>query len=286
MTISPAFLDELDRFEAGRKRRIRSRDRGDRETDQLGEGRTFADFRRYVPGDDTRRLDWKLYARTEELFVKQYEAEREATVHVLVDASGSMDFGAGEAHKFEFAAKLGLAAAYLTAEAHEDFRFSVFTDGYDRLDAGRSSRGEVLGLIDRCNRHTLGGTADFAAALEAYAGAIRSRAVVLVLSDLLDDPLSIETGLAALAKNEVTVARLVAPDERDPPPRGDTIFEDVESARRRRTYFGGRTAQTYRSRLEDHVDAVAERCESLGVRLEVVSTGADFFDAFGAVWRG
>lgn len=284
MAIEPDFLDELDRFESARKRKISSRFAGEQETERIGEGLTFADFRRYSPGDDTRLIDWKIFARTDELFIKQYEAERNYTVHVLLDASGSMDFGAGDAHKFEFGAKIGLGFCYLTADEHNDFRFSVFTDDADRLDAGRSNRGEVMNLLDRCNEVSLGGTSDFQQALETYESTIQNRSLVIVVSDLLGDPNAIEAGVEALSRNELIVVRVQAPDERDPPARGDTIFEDLESDARRRTYFGGRTAQSYRQRLADHVAAVAERCEDLRVRHELVETDDDFFDAFTQVW--
>ena len=284
MAIEPDFLDELDRFESARKRKISSRFAGEQETERLGEGLTFSDFRRYSPGDDTRLIDWKIFARTDELFIKQYEAERNYTVHVLVDASGSMDFGDGDAHKFEFGAKIGLGFCYLTADEHNDFRFSVFTDESERLDAGRSNRGEVLNLVDRCNGVSLGRTSDFQQALEAYQSAIKNRSLVIVVSDLLGDPEAIDAGLEALSGNALVVARVQAPGERAPPARGDTIFEDLESDARRRTYFGGRTAQSYRQRLEDHIAAVAERCEDIRARHELVDTGEDFFDAFSQVW--
>ena len=284
MTLEPDFLSELDRFESARKRKISSRFAGEQETERIGEGLTFADFRRYSPGDDTRLIDWKIFARTDELFIKQYEAERNYTVHVLLDASGSMDFGDGSAHKFEFGAKIGLGFCYLTADEHNDFRFSVFTDEPDRLDAGRSNRGEVMSLVDRCNEVTLGGTSDFAQALETYTDSIQNRSLVIVVSDLLGDPDAIDAGLEALSRNELIIARVQAPGERDPRAHGDTIFEDLESDARRRTYFGGRTAQSYRERLAEHVTAVAERCENLRARHELVETDTEFFDAFTEVW--
>ena len=284
MTIDPTFLDELGRFEASLDQQTTAIKKGERESPSIGEGLTFSDYRRYSPGDDTRLIDWRLYARTEEFFIKQFEEERNLTVHVLLDASASMDFGNGEEHKFEFGAKLGLGYAYLTAEEHDDFRFSAFTDDTNRLDTGKSTRGEVLKLIDRLNETTPDGKTDFEATLEAYAASIQSRSLVVVITDCIGDLDGLETGLASLSRNEVMLVQVLSPDELDPTIGGDTIFEDVESELTRRTYFGGRLAARYRERVDAFVDDVADRAEGLRVPHAQVTTDEDFFDAFSAVW--
>jgi uncharacterized protein (DUF58 family) len=286
MTIDPAFLDELDRFDSSMKRETTSQYQGEQESPDVGEGLTFSDYRRYAPGDDTRLIDWKLYARTEEYFIKQFEEERSLTVHVLVDASSSMDFGEGDEHKFEYAAKLGLGFCYLTAAENNDFRFSVFTDDFERLDGGRSNSGELLRLIDRLNERELGGRTEFDAALESYAATITSRSLVVVLSDFLGDVDEVEAGLAALARNELVSAQVLSPDEVDPDAVGDTVFEEPESEAELRTYFGGRLAEQYHDRLDRFTGEVSARAEDLRATHALVSTGDEFFDSFASLWIG
>jgi uncharacterized protein (DUF58 family) len=284
MTIDPDFLDELDRFEASLNQQTTAVKKGEQESPNVGEGLTFSDYRRYSPGDDTRLIDWRLYARTEEFFIKQFEEERNLTVHVLLDASASMDFG--EQNKFEFGAKLGLGYAYLTAEEHDDFRFSLFRERAERIDTGKSTRGEVLALVDRLNETTPDGETDFETALEEYAASIRSRSLVVVVTDCIGDLDGLETGLASLARNEVVLVQTLAPGELDPEVGGDTIFEDLESNLTRRTYFGGRLATEYRSRVDDFVDDVAGRAQDLRITHELVATDEEFFDAFSTIWIG
>jgi uncharacterized protein (DUF58 family) len=286
MTIDPEFLSELDRFDSSMKRETTSQYQGEQESPDVGEGLTFSDYRRYSPGDDTRLIDWKLYARTEEYFIKQYEEERNLTVHVLVDSSSSMDFGVGAEHKFEYAAKLGLGFCYLTAEENNDFRFSTFGEEYERLDTGRSNRGELLQLVDLLNEQELGGRTAFRAALESYAASISSRSLVVVLSDFLGDIDDIEAGLASLARNELVTAQVLSPDELDPDAMGDTVFEEPETERELRTYFGGRLAREYDERLERFTGEVAERASDLRATHALVNTGEDFFDAFASLWIG
>jgi uncharacterized protein (DUF58 family) len=286
MTIDPSFLAELDRFEAALDRETTAVVQGEQQSPRVGEGLTFSDYRRYAPGDDTRLIDWKLFARTEEFYIKQFEEERALTVHVLVDASASMDYGDGPRHKFEYGAKVGLGFAYLTAQAHNDFRFNTFGEGVDRLDAGRSNRGEVLATIDQLNAMDPGGETDVEAALAAYADRVRTRSLAVVVSDCLTDPDEVEAGVAALARNEVDVlvVRVLSPDERDPDAVGDTLFVDPETEAERRSYFSGSLAAQYRERLEEHVETVSDRVTALGADHVQLDTGGDFFDGFARVW--
>jgi uncharacterized protein (DUF58 family) len=288
VAIEPSFLDELDRFDAALDRETAAVRQGEQQSPRVGEGLTFSDYRRYSPGDDTRLVDWKLFARTEEYYIKQFEEERNLTVHVLLDASASMDYGDGESHKFEYAAKVGLGFCYLTAEEHNDFRFATMGERSERLDTGRSNRGEVLGLIDQINDLDPEGEADFETVLEAYADRIRSRSLVVVLTDCLAEPEAIESGVSALARNEVDVllVRVMAPEEREPDVVGDALFADPETETTRRSYFSQSLADSYRSRLDAHVDEVSERVTALGSDHVLVDTGDEYFDSFANVWLG
>lgn len=284
--IEASFLDELARFDTRLNRRLSGTLTGEQQSQALGEGRTFSDYRRYAPGDDTRLVDWKVYARTEELYVKQFESERDLTMHLLVDATGSMDFGAGSTNKFEFAAKIAIGFAYLAVAENNDFRVALVTDTARRLGSDRSNRGAVFELIDECNAVAPAGEGDLGTALREYAVSIDSRSLVLVASDFLTDPDSLERGLAALSRNECTLAHVLAPAERDPPAYGDTIFEGLEQAIRTRTYFGPRRRQQYQRRLTAHVAEIGERSEATGARHVEIDTGEDFFGAFVRVWPG
>jgi len=144
----------------------------------------------------------------------------------------------------------------------------------------------VLALIDRCNDVAPDGESDIGTVLESYAASVGSRSLIVVVSDFLEEPATVESGLAALAgqDHDVLCAQVLAPEETDPTARGDTIFEDPESERTQRTYFGGSLREHYRERLSDHVADVEARCDALGVDYERIDTGADFFGSFAQVW--
>lgn len=284
--IDPGFLDELRRFDASLDRDADDPRTGQQESRNLGEGLTFADYRRYSPGDDIRLVDWHLYARTEEYYIKQFEEERNLTVHVLIDASESMAYGGEGRAKFETAAKLGLGFAYLTAEENNDFRIATFGESHERLDTGRSNRGEILRSVDLLNETEPSGEAEFETALTGYASTVGSRSLVVVASDYLADPDGVTAGLTALAENDIVCPQVLSPAERAPETEGDTIFVEPETGAERRTYFGGALATRYRERLASHVETVGERCRRLGAAHTVVDTDEEFFDAFSSVWIG
>ncbi|MFW5983727.1 MAG: DUF58 domain-containing protein [Halobacteria archaeon] len=282
--IDADFLYELQRFDSELKRKVNSIFQGEQETSETGEGLIFADHRKYVPGDDTDLIDWNLFARTEEYYIKRYEEERNLTTHVILDASGSMEYGDDEENKFDYAAKIGLGYAYLAVAENNDFRFSVFTDTFERIDSGRSNKGEVLGLIDTLNDTEPDGRAEFGRALEEYAKTIGSRSLVLVVSDFIGDLEGIEECIDALADHHLRLVCTLSPDELELPATGDTILEGIETETNIRTYVGNRTKQQYEDRLDDHLSAVEEHAESRGADYVLLDTGDDFFDSFSRAW--
>ncbi|MEO8511386.1 MAG: DUF58 domain-containing protein, partial [Chloroflexota bacterium] len=115
------FLRRLEQLELASRRMTAGRMKGERRSVRRGQSIEFADYRTYASGDDLRQLDWNVYARLERLFIRLFVEEEDVTVHVLVDASRSMDFG--EPNKLDFARRAAAALAYLGL-AHLD-RVSV-----------------------------------------------------------------------------------------------------------------------------------------------------------------
>lgn len=284
MTIEPDFLDDLDRFDTAVDRKTTELARGEQRSSELGEGLTFSDYRRYVPGDDTRLIDWNVYSRTGEFYIKQFESERNLTVHVLLDGTASMGFQ--EAAKFEFAATIGLGFCSLFVEENNDFRVSLFRDVPERLDSGAATHGEILGLIDRLNDTVPAGKGSVRDALADYAATISSRSLVVVGSDFLFDPDDLAAGLEPLAEQDVVLVHTVAPEEVSPPVDGETIFEGLELPRRLRTYFSPRAKERYRDRLEAHWQDLESVARTQGARYVRLRTDEAFFDAFGRAWIG
>ena len=108
--IDADFLNQLAKFSLLIRKRVTSSYVGARKSISAGRGIVFRDYRVYVQGDDFRAIDWKIYARTDDLYVKNYEEERNLVVHIIVDRSGSMDYGKSIT-KYEYSAKIGAGFA-------------------------------------------------------------------------------------------------------------------------------------------------------------------------------
>ncbi|MFP4632373.1 MAG: DUF58 domain-containing protein [Halobacteriales archaeon] len=299
--IESDFLEELDVYDSEIKRNVASVFRGEKETSYTGDGLVFSDHRSYVPGDDTRLIDWNLYARTDDYYVKQFEEERNLTVHVLLDSSGSMDYG--DASKFEVGAKIGLGYAYLSTAENNDFRFSVYGEGLRRLDDGSSSRGGVLRVLDEVNDVEPDGKADLADAIDSYSGYIESKSLVVVVSDFVGpvrsmresrrggarvvrERVDVGGALASLSQSHVVFVQVLSPGELQLTASGDTVFRAVETDAEFRTYVSPRRRRVYDERLREHVDDVAASVESAGGDHVLVDTGEDFFESFSKAWIG
>lgn len=282
--IEPDFLDELERFDSELKRKVNSIFQGEQKSPHVGEGLTFSDHRQYYPGDDTRLIDWKLYARTDDLYIKQFEEERNLTVHILLDASKSMEFGEGNKNKFEYAAKIGLGYAYLTIAENNDFRFSVFADQFQRIDTGASNRGEILRIIDTLNERDLDTETNFRSSLQNYSSQIRSKSLVLIVSDFIGEKEAIRDGIRSLSNNYVVLGHIIAPEELDLPASGDTIFEEIEQGFELRTYLSNRIKNEYKKRIQDHIDTIERYAEDYKADHILINTGQEFFDSFSDVW--
>ena len=165
------FLRRLEQLELASRRLTAGRMKGERRSIRRGQSVEFADYRNYSAGDDLRQLDWNVYARLERLFIKLFVEEEDVTVHVLVDASRSMDFG--EPNKLRFARRAAGALAYLGL-AHLD-RVSVAFLGDGHATSLRALRGkarvfEVFGFLSGPRPERLTG---LAAAARDYAGRLR-----------------------------------------------------------------------------------------------------------------
>ncbi len=133
------FLRRLEQLELASRRLTAGRLKGERRSPRRGQSVEFADYRNYSHGDDLRQLDWNVYARLERLFVKLFVEEEDVTVHVLVDASRSMDYG--EPNKLDFARRSAAALAYVALANHD--RVSVAFLGEGRVSALRPLRGKA-----------------------------------------------------------------------------------------------------------------------------------------------
>ena len=236
----------------------------------------FADHREYNPGDETRHIDWKVYGRRERLVVKQFDAETNLDVHLLVDASASMDYGE-PVRKLDYAAYLAAGLAYLAIRQRDAVSLIVF-DSQVRLHLPAQTRPAHLQTVyESLEGLAPGGETRISRALELAAGAIKRRGLVVLLSDLLDD---VEPTLRALSYfrhrgHDVMVLQVMDHAELAFDFRGLTEFRDLETGERLVTDPRALRGE-YLQALQGFLNGVREGCRRQAIDHELLDTSRPF----------
>jgi uncharacterized protein (DUF58 family) len=173
-----------------------------------GRGLIISDFRPYTAGDDYRSIDWKVFARTDQFFIKRYEEERNLSVHVLIDTSKSMDYGTTKTTKFEYASMLALGFSYLSARNNERFSLALLSDKSDYLRAKRSSN-QVLSFLNHLNKVKCKGVINFEDELKKYKSSITSRSLIIIISDFLFEIEKLKNTLHLFRNHELKVIQVL-----------------------------------------------------------------------------
>jgi uncharacterized protein (DUF58 family) len=229
---------------------------GDHKSPYHGFSVEFIQHREYVPGDDIRHIDWRVYGRNERYAIKQYEQETNFVGHLMVDASRSMLYGEGTANKLDVAKTIAATLAYLIIGQRDSAGLHVFDAGWRHQLPHGSSPGhfqEILKLLESTSPQEKTAIGPL---LHSLAEKVRRRGLVFLVSDCFDEVPPLLEGLRHLRfmGHEVAVFHVLHPDEVDFPFEGMVKFDGLEEARHlltrpqliRPTYL--RTVQKY---LED-----------------------------------
>jgi len=233
----------------------------------------FADYRQYVPGDDLRHLDWRVYGRNERLYIRQYEEECNLRVYLLVDASNSMAYGHGRMSKYKFASKLGGALAYVTAHQQDSVGVTVFDSEARSQMPARSGLEHLRVVANTLCDHEPGNETNVAVTLHRLAGKVRRRALVVILSDLYDDLERVRNAMAHFRrrKHDVIVYHVLDPAEIEFPFRDIGNFEDLET--RDTLITNPREVRTaYQQAFADFLFSCQRICASLDIDYTLATT--------------
>lgn len=197
----------------------------------FGQSVEFVQHRQYVPGDELRHIDWKVWARQDRLHIKQYEEETNFRLHMLVDCSASMDYGVGPANKYEYAASSAACLAYLTGRQQDAVGLYTFDSKVKQslpAKTGRNQLAKILSVLDGTSgeRET-----DLVSVVREVVATIPRRGVVAIVSDLLGVE-NLKDGLRMLRQrgHDVILFHILHREELDFPFSGATRFEALEGS--------------------------------------------------------
>src|SRR6267142_7099294 len=155
----------------------------------------FAEFRQYTPGDVPSSIDWKLYARSDRYYVKKFEQDTNLDCRLLLDVSASMGYGSGGVTKMQYASMLAASLAYLMTRQHDAVGLTTFDEAIVTMLPPSARPGHLRSILVALDRITLGKRTDVSRPLHQLADGIGKRGMVVLISDLLDDPARVVDGL-------------------------------------------------------------------------------------------
>jgi uncharacterized protein (DUF58 family) len=272
--LSPETMRRLDHLALG-SRWTAEGGRAGRHTSLLkGASVEFRDHRDYVQGDSLRHLDWKVYGRSERHYIKQFQEETSLRLHLVIDASASMDFKhSGKTTKFAFARELAIASAYLANHQQDSVGLVVYDDEVRRWLPAKGGVRHIRHFLESLASIDPTGRTDTGKALETLAEGMARRGLVMMLSDLLDAPEAIFRALAHFRRrgHDVVLVQILDPAELDLPFDGVSDFIDMETGERLEA-DAALVRNAYREAIGAAIESHRARCGALGVDFRVATT--------------
>jgi uncharacterized protein (DUF58 family) len=268
--LDPGFARELEALRRRLSVRARSGSGGERVAARRGSSAEFLEHRPYAAGDDLRRMDWLAFARTGAPVLKLFRAEEDVVVRLVVDASGSLDFG--DPPKLLVAKRLAAAIGYMALASSERAQVLAAAEGLVRVREPVRGRGALASLLRELDEVTASRGTDLARAIDGAVLRAERPGMLVVTSDFFDPgPFDDALGRAAAAGHDVALVQVLAPEEIDPPWDGDLALEDAESGATLDVTLDDRAAEAYRERLEGlfaMLRATAKRLRAPYVRVQ------------------
>ena len=230
--LHPETIKRIARLELRARHVVEGLLSGMHRSPYFGQSVEFLQHREYVAGDDLRHVDWKVWARQDRLYVKQFEEETNLRCMLLVDVSNSMRYGRGAMNKYEYACTVASCLAYLILRQQDSVGCAAFDETIRRSTQLRTKRTHLLSIIDALNVSEPRDKSDMYKVFHQIAENHTRRGMMIVVSDLLSEPESMLRGLKLLRQrgHDVMVLHILDDDELDFNFSGPMRFEGLESA--------------------------------------------------------
>lgn len=244
----------------------------------------FKQHRQYVPGDDLRHVDWKVFGKTDRFYIREYEEETNLRCTILLDASGSMGYGgdrAPDGSKFRYAQRVAAALTYLMLQQADSVGLVTFDTKIRRYIPPRSRPAHLRMIIDELERTEPGGETELGKVFHDIVPRIQRRGLVIVLSDCFGDVTQLMKAMARLRHqhHEVIVMQLWDRDELDFPFKQWTRFDSLEDSNDRQMIDPSHLREAYLKNLADFRAQLKEGCGRNRIDLNPMTTDQPYADA-------
>jgi len=250
----------------------------------------FEEHREYSPGDEIRRIDWKALGKFDRYFIKEYEDETNLRAYLLLDASASMNYASDGITKFDYACTLTASLAYLILRQQDAAGVVTFSNRIENFIPPRAKRDYLTQILHALENRGPGGETDVGRILDDIAGQIKRRGLIVLVSDLLDEPAAILKGLRQFRfkGNDVIVFHLLDPAELNLPFDGNILFEDLEAASLQVITDPRAIRATYQQVVQEFINDMRKQCHDNAIDYQLISTATPLDQALASYlsWRG
>jgi len=261
--LRPEFMARLDALDVVSKKILQGKLQGERRSKQRGQSVEFADHRPYVVGDDLRFVDWNIYGRLEQLFLKLFLEEQDLTVHILADVSASMKYG--EPSKERFVRRLAAALGYVSLVNNNRLTISLFAEGLVSQLANMRGRNYVQRMAELLLVSPCQGLSRFDLACKQVASGRIGTGVMIVISDFMFKE-GYESGLRRLIghKYDLYVIQVLSPEELSPAIAGDLRLVDMEDGDAAEVTVGAALMEYYKRAVSSYCNELRDFCVRRG----------------------
>ena len=238
----------------------------------------FAEHRQYMPGDDVRRLDWKIYAKTDRYYIKQFEEETNLKSYIILDTSRSMAFGSeGRISKFEYASYITAALSHLMVQQRDAVGLTMYDERITTYMPPHATKAYLREILRKLEMAQPGNKTGTAASLHEIAERIKRRGLVIILSDLFDKPNEVMSALRHFRhkKNEVIVMQVLDPLERSFAFGRDAVFKDLETREELMTQ-PFHIQKSYQETMNDFLETYKRGCRENSIDYVLLDTAMPF----------
>jgi len=238
----------------------------------------FTEHRQYMPGDEIKHIDWKAYGKTDRYYIKQFEEETNLKSHIIVDASGSMGYAfEHRLTKIQYASYIAAALAYMMTEQRDAVGLTIFDEEVRLSLPPKATRPYLQQLLRALETLKPGRTTGTAGTLHQVAEGIRRRGLVIILSDLFDDPDSVVKAFKHFRHrgHEVIVMQILDPLERSFAFGGDAVFRDLET-REEMMARPWHIERAYREALRGFIERYKQECLDNNIDFVLLDTATSF----------
>jgi uncharacterized protein (DUF58 family) len=246
----------------------------------FGFSQEFAEYRAYTPGDDLRHVDWNVYARTERAYLKRYRGETNTRLLILLDTSASMGFGSQRVHKLDYARFMAASLCYLSTQQRDAAGLIVFDEDVKYYVPPSARQGQLFRLLHAIEKAEPGTRTDFGKPFIHFQQFIRTRGIVVVLSDFYEKPEAVVKLIEPLRfrGNEVVLFHVLDPQEIRPDFREPLLLIDMET-KGSIEVSPEYVRNEYRGKIDAHIAGMRDWAQRAGLDYFLMDTGRPLDEA-------